>query len=78
MRIHFSHPESDGKSSDVGVGGRFGILIKADNPPRSVNASHAQKTVEKQGEEHLSKSTLALYSTTDFFSKSLVFKHRGS
>ena len=25
-RIHFSHPESDGKSSDVGVGGRIGIL----------------------------------------------------
>ena len=26
LRIHFSHPESDGKSSDVGVGGRIGIL----------------------------------------------------
>ena len=27
MRIHLSHPESDGKSSDVGVGGWIGILI---------------------------------------------------
>ena len=27
VRTHFSHPESDGKSSDVGVGGRIGILI---------------------------------------------------
>ena len=26
MRIHFTHPESDGKSSDIGVGGRIGIL----------------------------------------------------
>ena len=26
VRIHFSHPESDGKSSDGGVGGRIGIL----------------------------------------------------
>ena len=25
-RIHFSHPELDGKSSEVGVGGRIGIL----------------------------------------------------
>ena len=28
VRIHFSHPESDGKSADVGVGGRIGILKK--------------------------------------------------
>ena len=27
VRIHFSHPESDGKSADVGGGGRIGILI---------------------------------------------------
>ena len=26
MRIQFFHPESDGKSSDVAVGGRIGIL----------------------------------------------------
>ena len=26
VRIHFSQPESDGKSSDVGVGVRVGIL----------------------------------------------------
>ena len=26
VRIHFSHPESDGKSSDLGGGGRIGIL----------------------------------------------------
>ena len=26
VRIHFSHPESDGKSADVGGGGRIGIL----------------------------------------------------
>ena len=26
VRIHFSHPESDGKSSGVGVAGRHGIL----------------------------------------------------
>ena len=26
VRIHFSHPEADGKSSDAGVGGRIGIL----------------------------------------------------
>ena len=26
LRIHFSHPESDWKSWDVGVGGRIGIL----------------------------------------------------
>ena len=28
VRIHFSHP-ADGKSSDVGVGGRIGILKEA-------------------------------------------------
>ena len=28
VRIHFSHPESDGKSADVGGGGRIGILNK--------------------------------------------------
>ena len=27
VRIHISHPESDGKSSDIGIGGRIGILI---------------------------------------------------
>ena len=27
VSIHFSHPESDGKSADVGGGGRIGILI---------------------------------------------------
>ena len=26
VRIHFSHPESDGKLSDVGVVGQIGIL----------------------------------------------------
>ena len=30
VRIHFSHSESDGKSADVGGGGRIGILIKVD------------------------------------------------
>ena len=30
--ISFSHPESDGKSSDVGVGGRIGILIDYHRP----------------------------------------------
>ena len=27
VRIHFSHTESDGKSADVGAGGRIRILI---------------------------------------------------
>ena len=38
VRIHLSHPESDGKSSDVGVRVRIGILIslqEAKNHPKS-------------------------------------------
>ena len=31
VRIHFSHPESDGKSADVGGGGRIRILKRTTN-----------------------------------------------
>ena len=30
VRIHFSHPGSDGKATDVGLGGRIGILKNED------------------------------------------------
>ena len=46
VRIHFSHPQSDGKSADVGVGGRIGILNfigctpKSDSVERHLSRRH--------------------------------------
>ena len=45
VRIHFSHPESDGKSSDVGVGGRIGILISYRIPNFSGGVSFCRRAI---------------------------------
>ena len=50
VRMHFSHPESDGKSADVGSGGRIGILKnKSSYPEWNYSPFFSAKGVVKLG-----------------------------
>ena len=47
VRIHFSHPEPDGKSSDVGVGGRIRILMWGVALPKLMWVPESSPTLHK-------------------------------
>ena len=52
VRIHFAHPEADGKSSDIGVGGRIRVLKAAQKSQLKL------QRFNKEGESDINLSNL--------------------
>ena len=65
VSIHFPHSESDGKSSDVGVRGRIGIVLKCNEFPQKMFFAFAFVLI-LFGTEDLSHACPHRYFTPNF------------